>query len=159
MKSYSLDAKIGVIDTNAVIEKSLAYVEASKILEGKMSNLQDAAINSGQYLSNKFEILENKKNMLSISEYNYQKNILITEEDNLQKKFYNQRIELDKQFNNMNKILEFFLKDIIYEISKSQNIIIVFNKSITLFNKESIDITKLIIERLNKKLKFIDVKL
>merc|ERR1712159_320674 len=111
----------------------------------------------GQYLSNKFEILENKKNIISLNEYNYQKNILIKEEDMLQKKFYSQRIDLDNQFNDVNKILENYLKKIVEEISINNEIKVIFNKSITLFIEESLDITNIVIDKLNKKMKFIEI--
>lgn len=149
--------KLGTIDTNQIVEKSIAYVEATKVLEKKMKRLQNSAIQASKILSNKFIEFEKKKNFLSLSEYNKIKNDLIKEEEILQKKFYSQRIILDKQFNKINQIIEEHLKNIVDEIAKEKNITMIFNKILTLYNEQSIDITHEVIEKLNKELRFIDL--
>ena len=149
--------KLGTIDTNQIVDKSVAYIEATKTLEKKMKRLQNSAIQASRILSNKFIEFEKKKNFLSLSEYNKIKGDLLKEEEMLQKKFYSQRIILDKQFNRINQIIEEHLKKIVDNIAKEKNITMIFNKILTLYNEQSVDITNEVIERLNKELRFIDL--
>ena len=122
-----------------------------------MKNLQDAAVYAGQGLSDRFENLEEKKDMMSVKEYNIQKNVLVQEEEILQKKFYNQRVDLDGQFHRSNQILERYLKKIINDTAYQHQITVIISKTLTLYNDESVDVTDEVISQLNTQLKFIAV--
>ena len=123
----------------------------------KKKRLQNREIKNNRTLSNKF--LEfNKKNFLSLSEYNKIKNDFIKEEEIFVNKLHSQRIILNKQFAQVNQIIKEHLKEIVDEIAKEKNITMIFNKVLTLYSEQSLDITNEVIERLNKKLKFIDFR-
>jgi len=123
----------------------------------KKKRLQNREIKNNRTLSNKF--LEfNKKNFLSLSEYNKIKNDFIKEEEIFVNKLHSQRIILNKQFAQINQIIKEHLKEIVDEIAKEKNITMIFNKVLTLYSEQSLDITNEVIERLNKKLKFIDFR-
>ena len=151
------ESKIAVIDTSKIAEKSTAYVEASKVLEGEMKNYEESAIQIGKSFSAKVENLEKKKNVMSSKEYNHKKEELTKEEEALQKKFYNQRVKLDKQFNNVNQVFEDHIKKIVNKLAKEKSTTIIFNKALTLYSNDSIDITDDVITILNKELKSIDI--
>ena len=73
-------------------------------------------------------------------------------------KLHSQGIILNKQFAQINQIIKEHLKEIVDEIAKEKNITMIFNKVLTLYSEQSLDITNEVIERLNKKLKFIDFR-
>ena len=151
------ESKIAVIDNSKIAEKSTAYADASKVLSDKMKSFEESAIQAGKSFSKKAEDLESKKNVMSSKEYNRKRDELTKEEEALQKKFYNQRVTLDKQFNNFNQVFEDNFKKIINKLAKEKGITIIFNKALTLYSNDSIDITDDVIDILNKELKSIDI--
>ena len=96
---------------------------------------------------------------MSSKEYNRKRDELAKEEEELQKKFYDQRVKIDKKVHNINQILDDNLKKIVNVLAKEKNITIIFNKAATLYSDDSIDITDDIITKLNKELKSIDINL
>ncbi|MSO14190.1 OmpH family outer membrane protein [Rickettsiales endosymbiont of Trichoplax sp. H2] len=151
--------KIGIIDTSKITEKSTAYTEASKLVGNEIKNYDESVTQVGKSFSKKVEDLEKKKNVMSSKEYNRKRDELAKEEEELQKKFYDQRVKIDKKVHNINQILDDNLKKIVNVLAKEKNITIIFNKAATLYSDDSIDITDDIITKLNKELKSIDINL
>ena len=153
------EVKIGVIDTNKIIENCTAYVEAKKVIEGEFNKSEKEAGEMQEKFSKKAEDLENKKNVVAAKEYNKKREELTKEAKILQKKFYDQRVNLEKEFNNVNKVLNDNLADIIKNLSEKKHKTVALDKGMVLYNDESIEITDEVIKEINKKLKSIDVNL
>lgn len=153
------EIKIGVIDTNKIIESCTAHAEAKKVIENEFNKYEKEAGEMQEKFSKKAEDLENKKNVVAAKEYNKKRGELTKEAQILQKKFYNQRVNLEKEFNNINKILNDNLADIIKKLSEKNHLTVALDKGMVLYNDESIEITDEVIKEINKNLKSIDVNL
>ena len=77
----------------------------------------------------------------------------------LQKKFYDKRINLDKEFNNINKTLNDSLIDIVKNLSEKNHITVTIDKGMVFYSDDSTEITDEVISEVNKRLKSIDVNL
>ena len=122
------EVKIGVIDTNKIIENCTAYVEAKKVIEGEFNKSEKEAGEMQEKFSKKAEDLENKKNVVAAKEYNKKREELTKEAKILQKKFYDQRVNLEKEFNNVNKVLNDNLADIIKNLSEKKHMTVALDK-------------------------------
>ncbi len=74
----------------------------------------------------------------------------------LQKKFYDKRINLDKEFNNINKTLNDSLTDIVKNLSEKNHITVTLDKGMVFYSDESTEITDEVISEVNKRLKSIE---
>ncbi len=151
--------KIGVIDTNKIVEKCTAYVQAKKVIEDEFSKSEKEAGEMQEKFSKRVEDLENKKNIMSAKEYNKKREELNKEAQILQKKFYDKRINLDKEFNNINKTLNDSLIDIVKNLSEKNHITVTIHKGMVFYSDDSTEITDEVISEVNKRLKSIDVNL
>lgn len=153
------EVKIVIIDTNQIVEKCTACVQAKKVIEDEFNRYEKQAGEMQEKFSKKATALENKKNIMATKEYNKKRDELTKEAQILQKKFYEQRVNLDKKFNNVNKILNDNLVDIIKKLSEKKHITVAMDKGMLLYNDESIEITDEVMSEINKKLKSIDLNL
>ena len=153
------EIKIAVVDTSTIVERSIAFVKAKKIIEEEFTKSEANASKIQEKFVKKYENLEKQKNIISIKEYNKEKNILDKEAQVEQKILYNQRASLNKELSNINQILETKLTEIIKKLAERKHISIVLNKAVTLYTHNSIDMTSAVVSEANQGLKSININL
>tara|TARA_B100000780_G_C21070761_1_gene430854 strand:+ start:559 stop:1059 length:501 start_codon:yes stop_codon:yes gene_type:complete len=148
--SYS-EEKILFVDINYVLNKSNEGIKINK----QLNDIQKKNINEFKKIEKKLKIEEDKiissKNVLSDEELNkkiidFQKKV--TDFKSLQIK---KNEELNIKRNTLKKKLLSNLNTIIAEHSKENNISIVLPKSSIVIGKSDLDITKLILKKINQK--------
>ena len=157
--SARAEIKIAVVDTSIIVERSIAFIKAKKIIEEEFTKSEANASKIQDKFVKKYENLEKQKNIISIKEYNKEKNILDKEAQVEQKILYNQRSSLNKELSNINQILETKLTEIIKKLAERKHISIVLNKAVALYTTNSIDMTSAVIAEANQGLKSININL
>jgi len=151
--SFHVDAssKISFIDINYIIEKSNAGVEISEILKKKRNSEAKKLESKKNEIKKKEDEFKSKSNILSDEERKKRVN-------DIRKKVEDYKIlknKLEKEFNSkkagyINNLLKEINKIMIAYIEKN-SIDIVVKKENLVTGKKELDITKIILDELNKK--------
>jgi len=149
---HSSEVKIATVDINKIMDKSPAYNEAKEIFNKKIQNLQKETLSSTENLYKQYEDLDKKRNVLSLKEYNHRKNELKGKEEKLQKKLYDLKFDIDMQVQEIQKVMDEKLKEVIKNIAKEKKLKVVLSDEIIFYRDASIDITDITIKRFNKEI-------
>ncbi|WP_339041261.1 OmpH family outer membrane protein [Candidatus Lariskella endosymbiont of Hedychridium roseum] len=151
------NCKIAIIDTRQFMEKSLASQSMNKQVEQKADEYKKNAIKIQEKLQKKFQEIEAQKSTLSKEALTKKNEALAQEAESYQKSVYAERISLDKAFNDAMVIYENKIHDIVAKYAEENGIMLVITKEAALYNVNSIEITDVILEQLNKEMTDIKV--
>ena len=154
----SAEQKLVILDMKYVLNNSMAGKGAQDFLKKSLSDNNKKFLDIEKNLKKEETDLLGKKNVLSKEEY--QKNA-----DQLRKKVIDyqsqRRTTLDRIGNQRAKAKQTLLKTIdpiLNDYIKENDISIVIDKKYTLGGQTNLDITNLIIEKLNKEIKSLNLK-
>ena len=146
--------KIIIVDFRYVLKESNAMKKLGSkflLLENQLNNKMKE---EQKILKNKENIIINEKTKLSDLEYKNKIDIFKNEVLKTQRKFKEERIILNKSFQNIQNNLKDLLAKVIKELSLKKNVDVVFLKeNVFLFNKSSLDITDEVLQVFNDKTK------
>jgi len=155
--SYAQE-KIAFIDLNYVFNNSSAGKNLNKQIEDKANKINSEFKKIKEKIDNDKKKLTQQKNVLSKEEFN--KKLM-----ELEKNINEQNISISKKQNDLasfkNKArLEFSnkLKSVLEEYSKNNSIDMIFRKENLLLGKNSLDVTRGILDLFNKNVKKISVQ-
>jgi Skp family chaperone for outer membrane proteins len=151
------EVKLAVIDVEKIKEESKAFTDAMAKINATAEALKKKAMKMQEEFTKKHEDLGKQKNVLSADEYNKRNEAFNKDVEKEEKAFYTQRANLDKSYRLANEILANKTTEIIAVIAKEKGFTVVFSQINTVYNDESIDITKKVVSDLNKQLKSISV--
>ena len=153
-KEENIFNKISIIDFRYVLKESNAMKKLGNkflLLENRLNNKMKE---EQKILKNKENIIINEKTKLSDLEYKNKIDIFKNEVLKTQRKFKEERIILNKSFQNIQNNLKDLLAKVIKELSLKKNVDVVFLKeNVFLFNKSSLDITDEVLQVFDDKTK------
>jgi len=150
--------KIGIVDFRFILKKS----NAMKILGDKFISLENEMnkkIKRKQsYLKNKeLNIIKQKKN-LSTLEYKNKIDLFKSEVLKTQKQFKEERLILNKSFQNIQNNLKDMLAKVIKNVSINKKInVVLLKENVFLYNNASIDITDEVLQIFNERTKLLKI--
>ena len=150
--------KIGIVDFRFILKKS----NAMKILGDKFISLENEMnkkIKKKQsYLKNKeLNIIKQKKD-LSILEYKNKIDLFKSEVLKTQKQFKEDRLILNKSFQNIQNDLKDMLAKVIKNVSINKKInVVLLKENVFLYNNTSLDITDEVLQIFNKRTKSLKI--
>ena len=150
--------KIGIVDFRFILKKS----NAMKILGDKFISLENEMnkkIKRKQsYLKNKeLNIIKQKKN-LSTLEYKNKIDLFKSEVLKTQKQFKEERLILNKSFQNIQNDLKDMLAKVIKNVSINKKInVVLLKENVFLYNNASIDITDEVLQIFNERTKLLKI--
>lgn len=152
------DKSFAVVDTQVILEKSIALVKVREQLDKKAEEFRKDSTNKEAYFKKKYEDLEKQKSVLSKDVFEQKNNDLAKEFSEAQKKVQESRGALDKAYAEAMQSFEKVLAEIVKEEAIKINAKAVLPKAQTLYSDASMDITTSVLDSLNKKLSNITVK-
>ena len=150
--------KIGIVDFRFILKKS----NAMKILGDKFISLENEMNKKMKrkqaYLKNKeLNIIKQKKN-LSTLEYKNKIDLFKSEVLKTQKQFKEERLILNKSFQNIQNDLKDMLAKVIKNVSINKKInVVLLKENVFLYNNTSIDITDEVLQIFNERTKLLKI--
>ena len=150
--------KIGIVDFRFILKKS----NAMKILGDKFISLENEMNKKMKrkqaYLKNKeLNIIKQKKN-LSTLEYKNKIDLFKSEVLKTQKQFKEERLILNKSFQNIQNNLKDMLAKVIKNVSINKKInVVLLKENVFLYNNASIDITDEVLQIFNERTKLLKI--
>jgi len=150
--------QIFVADVLLISQKSIAMIEAKAELERVVSKYQKETREIQKVFTQKGKILEQQEELLKSEEFNKNKEEFEKELREKQQEFYVQRQNLEKLQEKVEIIFSNNIREVIKNVSKVKAYGIVIDKSSILYCENAFDISNIIIEELNKRLKTINLE-
>ena len=150
--------KIGIVDFRFILKKS----NAMKILGDKFISLENEMNKKMKrkqaYLKNKeLNIIKQKKN-LSTLEYKNKIDLFKSEVLKTQKQFKEERLILNKSFQNIQNNLKDMLAKVIKNVSIEKKInVVLLKENVFLYNNASLDITDEVLQIFNERTKSLKI--
>jgi Skp family chaperone for outer membrane proteins len=150
--------KIGIVDFRFILKKS----NAMKILGDKFISLENEMNKKMKrkqvYLKNKeLNIIKQKKD-LSTLEYKNKIDLFKSEVLKTQKQFKEERLILNKSFQNIQNDLKDMLAKVIKNVSINKKInVVLLKENVFLYNNASIDITDEVLQIFNERTKLLKI--
>lgn len=150
--------KIGIVDFRFILKKS----NAMKILGDKFISLENEMNKKMKrkqaYLKNKeLNIIKQKKN-LSTLEYKNKIDLFKSEVLKTQKQFKEERLILNKSFQNIQNDLKDMLAKVIKNVSIEKKInVVLLKENVFLYNNASLDITDEVLQIFNERTKSLKI--
>jgi len=150
--------KIGIVDFRFILKKS----NAMKILGDRFISLENEMNKKMKrkqaYLKNKeLNIIKQKKN-LSTLEYKNKIDLFKSEVLKTQKQFKEERLILNKSFQNIQNDLKDMLAKVIKNVSIEKKInVVLLKENVFLYNNASLDITDEVLQIFNEKTKSLKI--
>jgi Skp family chaperone for outer membrane proteins len=150
--------KIGIVDFRFILKKS----NAMKILGDKFISLENEMNKKMKrkqaYLKNKeLNIIKQKKN-LSTLEYKNKIDLFKSEVLKTQKQFKEERLILNKSFQNIQNNLKDMLAKVIKNVSINKKInVVLLKENVFLYNNASLDITDEVLQIFNERTKSLKI--
>ena len=150
--------KIGIVDFRFILKKS----NAMKILGDKFISLENEMNKKMKrkqaYLKNKeLYIIKQKKN-LSTLEYKNKIDLFKSEVLKTQKQFKEERLILNKSFQNIQNDLKDMLAKVIKNVSINKKInVVLLKENVFLYNNTSLDITNEVLQIFNERTKSLKI--
>jgi len=152
------DSKIYFIDLKVVLNESKPGKEAQEFLKKKANDNMNKFKKIEETLKKKETDLIAKKNDTDKDEYKKMADALRKEVRSYQKERNEALRAIAEQRSNAREKMVQVLKPILSDYSKENSVSIIINKKTALYTDPSLDITKPIIELLNKKLPSLNLK-
>lgn len=150
-------SEVAILDVEQIVKESEAMRDIQAKVSKKQEEYQKEVKAKEEALDKEQKRIEGKKSMLS-------KEALEKEEKEFLEKFDNLKTFVDRKQNSLKKAsLEAMsavndqIKDIIEKIAKEKSIDVIVPASQALYYKETLDISKEVLEKLNKNLKKVKV--
>jgi len=156
--SVLAEQKIAFIDMSFVLNNSKAGKGAQDFLKEKINKVQKESSNKEKELKASEKDLLSKKNILSKEDYKKKTDELRKEVIAYQSQRRKSLDEITAQRANARKKLIENLNPIMSEYQKENGISLIIDKKIVVSGTKDSDITKVIIEKLNKKLPSLNLK-
>jgi Skp family chaperone for outer membrane proteins len=132
-------------------------IDAKAQFDKLMAKYQKVTKEIQKEFGQKSKILESQEGILKPEEFNKKKEEFEKELRQKQQELYDERQYLEKLHEKVEMTFSDNIREVIKDISKGKGYV-VFDKASILYNDESIDISDVVIDGLNKRLKKIDLE-
>jgi Skp family chaperone for outer membrane proteins len=151
--------KIAIVDIQVILRDSLSSKEARKKMDAIALQEQTLLSNEESNLRKKDQKLQQQRAILAPDVFLKRQQTLQKEIRKLQKRSRNLNQALDKSFRKTINKIQIVLLDELRKLTEELNINIILPRSQIVIAVDDFEITKLALERLNKRLPSIDMKL
>ncbi len=143
---------IAIVNTEEVFLRAKAFQDVQKQIEGKANALQQENTKKQEQLQAKHKKIESQKAALSDKALEEKITELNKEFEDINKAAYMQRLVIDRAYKNALTAIDAHFVDIINAFADDKGLKVVFNKSNIIYSDESMNITDVIVEKLDKKI-------
>ena len=145
--------RVGIIDLNAILRQSQATSNVRDLLDEKRVEFQEQIAAREVELLSREKSLKGKKDVMSKESYEAEVRLFQDEVANVQREIQQKRKSLDNAFQKAQDRLRSLAIEILGDIAKERKLDLVVNRNNVLVFRNQLDLTKIVLERLNERTK------
>ena len=157
-KTQEINFPAAVIDMKVVLSKSLAFSTLQKEIQKLEKNYKEEINNEESLLKKEQEKLVAQKSVLSNEEFKEKEDIFKQKVNKIQGKVEKIRRELESTMAKGMQIIQQEAVKHMKEIAKKEGYLLVFDANTTVISADKINISNIVVDRLNKSLPKINVE-
>ena len=145
--------RVGIIDLSEVLRESQATIDVRNLLDEKRSEFQKQFAAREVELLSREKSLKSKRDIMSKEAYEAEVRLFQDEVAKVQREIQQKRKSLDNAFQQAQDKLRTLAIEIVGDIAKEQKLDLVANRSNVLVFRNQLDLTKIVLARLNERTK------
>ena len=145
--------RVGIIDLSEVLRQSKATINVRDLLDEKRSEFQEQFAAREVELLSREKSLKSKRDIMSKEAYEAEVRLFQGEVAEVQREIQQKRKSLDNAFQKAQDKLRNLAIEIVGDIAKEQKLDLVANRSNVLVFRNQLDLTKIVLARLNERTK------
>ena len=145
--------RVGIIDLSEVLRQSKATINVRDLLDEKRSEFQELFAAREVELLSREKSLKSKRDVMSKEAYEAEVRLFQDEVAKVQREIQQKRKSLDNAFQQAQDKLRNLAIEIVGDIAKEQKLDLVVNRSNVLVFRNQLDLTKIVLARLNERTK------
>ena len=145
--------RVGIIDLSEVLRQSNATINVRDLLDEKRSEFQEQFAAREVKLLSREKFLKSKRDIMSKEAYEAEVRLFQDEVAKVQREIQQKRKSLDNAFQQAQDKLRNLAIEIVGDIAKEQKLDLVANRSNVLVFRNQLDLTKIVLARLNERTK------
>ena len=145
--------RVGVIDLSEVLRQSQAIINVRELLDEKRAEFQEQFAAREVELLSREKSLKSKRDIMSKEAYEAEVRLFQDEVAKVQREIQQKRKSLDNAFQKAQDKLRNLAIEIVGDIAKEQKLDLVANRSNVLVFRNQLDLTKIVLARLNERTK------
>jgi len=145
--------RIGIIDLSEVLRQSQAIINVRDLLDSKRSEFQEQFAAREVELLSREKSLKSKRDVMSKEAYEAEVRLFQDEVAKVQREIQRKRKSLDNAFQQAQDKLRNLAIEIVGDIAKERKLDLVANRSNVLVFRDQLDLTKIVLARLNERIK------
>ena len=157
-KIENINFPAAVIDMKVVLAKSSAFITLQKEIQKLEQNYKEEIKNEEEILKKEQEKLVAQKSVLSNEEFKQKEDIFKQKVNKIQRKVEQIRRELESTMAKGMQIIQQEAIKHMKEIAKKEGYLLVFDANTTVISADRINISSIVVEKLNKSLPKISVE-
>jgi len=145
--------RVGIIDLSEVLRQSQATINVRDLLDEKRAEFQEQFAAREVELLSREKSLKSKRDIMSKEAYEAEVRLFQDEVAKVQREIQQKRKSLDNAFQQAQDKLRNLAIEIVGDIAKEQKLDLVANRSNVLVFRNQLDLTKIVLARLNERTK------
>ena len=145
--------RVGIIDLSEVLRQSQATINVRDLLDEKRAEFQEQFAAREVQLLSREKSLKSKRDIMSKEAYEADVRLFQDEVAKVQREIQQKRKSLDNAFQQAQDKLRNLAIEIVGDIAKEQKLDLVANRSNVLVFRSQLDLTKIVLARLNERTK------
>ena len=145
--------RVGIIDLSEVLRQSQAIINVRDLLDEKRAEFQEQFAAREVELLSREKSLKSKRDIMSKEAYEAEVRLFQDEVAKVQREIQQKRKSLDNAFQQAQDKLRNLTIEIVGDIAKEQKLDLVANRSNVLVFRNQLDLTKIVLARLNERTK------
>ena len=145
--------RVGIIDLSEVLRQSQATMNVRDLLDEKRAEFQEQFAAREVELLSREKSLKSKRDIMSKEAYEAEVRLFQDEVAKVQREIQQKRKSLDNAFQQAQDKLRDLAIEIVGDIAKEQKLDLVANRSNVLVFRNQLDLTKIVLARLNERTK------
>ena len=145
--------RVGIIDLSEVLRQSQATINVRDLLDEKRAEFQEQFAAREVQLLSREKSLKSKRDIMSKEAYEAEVRLFQDEVAEVQREIQQKRKSLDNAFQQAQDKLRNLAIEIVGDIAKEQKLDLVANRSNVLVFRNQLDLTKIVLARLNERTK------
>ena len=145
--------RVGIIDLSEVLRQSQAIINVRDLLDEKRAEFQEQFAAREVELLSREKSLKSKRDIMSKEAYEAEVRLFQDEVAEVQREIQQKRKSLDNAFQKAQDKLRNLAIEIVGDIAKEQKLDLVANRSNVLVFRNQLDLTKIVLARLNERTK------
>ena len=145
--------RVGIIDLSEILRQSQATSSVQDLLDEKRAEFQEQFSTREVELLSREKSLKGKRDVMSKEAYDAEVRLLQDEVAKVQREIQQKRKSLDNVFQQAQDKLRNLAVEIVGDIAKEEKLDLVVNRNNVLVFRNQLDLTKIVLERLNERTK------